>query len=45
MSSNWLHGGSGDLSTDLSWTNRPNMSGSEASEVLQDIWAATLMAA
>jgi hypothetical protein len=39
-----VKGGEGDLFADLSWTNRPDMSGSEAPRRLQDAWVATVLA-
>lgn len=39
----WLCGGGGDLFPDLTWTNRPDMTGSEAPEALQDAWVATML--
>jgi bifunctional DNA primase/polymerase-like protein len=38
----WL--GSGDLFPDLTWTNRPDMTGSDAPGALQDIWVAVMLA-
>jgi hypothetical protein len=40
----WLYGGSDVLFPGLTWANRPNMTGSEASEDLQRAWVATIMA-
>ena len=36
----WSFGGSADLFPGLTWENRPDMSGSEASEDLQQAWVA-----
>jgi hypothetical protein len=44
MNSDWLYGGAGDLFAGLAWDNRPDMIGSEAPEVLQDIWTAVMLA-
>ena len=40
----WIEGGEGDLWADLTWTNRPDMTGSEAPAALQNAWAATVLA-
>ena len=40
----WLFGGGGDLFPGLDWANRPDLTGSEASEDLQRAWVATVMA-
>ena len=40
----WLYGGSNHLFAGLTWANRPDMTGSEASEDLQRAWVATIMA-
>ena len=40
----WLYGGSDVLFPGLTWANRPDMTGSEASEDLQRAWVATIMA-
>lgn len=40
----WRYGGSGDLFPDLTWDNRPDMTGSEAPQWLQDAWVATMLA-
>ena len=40
----WLEGGEGDLWADLTWTNRPDMTGSEAPAALQNAWVATVLA-
>ena len=44
MQAGGSYGGGGDLFPDLSWDNRPDMTGSEASEDLQRAWVATIMA-
>ena len=38
------YGGSGELFPDITWNNRPDMAGSEASETLQMAWVAVIMA-
>jgi hypothetical protein len=40
----WRYGGDGDLFPDLTWTNRPDMTGSEAPQFLQDAWTAVFLA-
>lgn len=40
----WQYGGSGHLFPDFSWTNRPDMTGSEAPQRLQDAWVGSFMA-
>ena len=42
--SDWRYGGEGNLFADLSWSNRPDMTGSEAPRCLQDAWVASIMA-
>jgi hypothetical protein len=44
MNSDWIYGGSGDLFPDLTWENRPDMTGSEAPEILQNVWVAVMLA-
>lgn len=44
MTTQWIYGGGGDLFRELSWTNRPDMSGSHAPKSLQDAWTATILA-
>lgn len=40
----WQYGGAGNLFPNLTWSNRPDMTGSEAPHALQDAWVATFMA-
>ena len=40
----WIEGGGGDLWSDLTWTKRPDMAGSEAPAALQNAWVATVLA-
>jgi hypothetical protein len=40
----WIEGGDSDLWADLTWANRPDMTGSQAPSLLQDVWVATILA-
>lgn len=40
----WIAGGDGDLWRGLTWSKRPDMTGSEAPAPLQDVWVATILA-
>lgn len=40
----WTQGGTVEIWPDLTWTSRPDMTGSEAPPCLQDAWTATVLA-